>query len=569
MSHDDGQTSQPDGSEWFENSATIEHLESLRDDLAGVRDDLDSGAAVADNAAPPGRIDQILAKGRALGQRQAFESFQVAACSIAACKEPHALVRDILDAAIHSLGAERGILFLGKSDQETMVPVIARNVTGREIDNLESISRTILARGKSGEVQVLRDAATDPDLRNAPSIDLKSIRSVLCAPLFVQGETIGVIYLDAPSTRWNFPDDVGRFLQAFADLSAILLANARVFDETRRELRSLRRRTGATPFDRVITVSKRMRGVLDEATVAAGTDMAVLLIGETGTGKNMLAQAIHDASRRGESELVYYNCAAVPQPLMESIFFGAVRGAYTGAIRANRGLFREADRSSLFLDEISKLEGDLQGKLLRAVDDGVARPVGGEQYTVDTRLISASQPDLIEKLRQGGFLQELYQRVSVLEIAVPPLREHPEDIPALVDHFLLTGTNDQGPRAGVRLTPDALEYLQSLPWPGNVRGVQTAVRRILVFARRPVVGADEVRRLVPRQRDPLASPGEGDVPRTAEPQPFVPLARREREAIRQALEEAEGNVSQAARLLGLHRNTLTRKIQQLDIHTTS
>jgi transcriptional regulator with GAF, ATPase, and Fis domain len=562
MSHDGEQTMQPHGPAWSEMSADIEEIESTCDDLG------------PDTAGPgstkrTGLLDQALAGGHAWAQRHAFDTFQVAACSIAASKDPQSLVRDILDAAIRSLGAERGILFLGKSDQESMVPVVARNVSGEEIDNLESISRTILQRGKAGKVQVLRDATTDPTLRDAPSIDLKSIRSVLCAPLFAHGETVGVVYLDAPSTGWNFPDDVGRFLQAFADLAAILLANARVYDETRRELRSLRRRAGASPFDRLIAVSKSMRATIDEAAVAAGTDMAVLIVGETGTGKNQLAQAIHDASRRGENELVYYNCAAVPQALMETIFFGVVRGAYTGAIRSNRGLFREADKSSLFLDEISKLDADLQGKLLRAVEDGVARPVGGDQYTVDARLISASQPDLLEKLARGGFLEELYQRVSVIEIPMLPLREHPEDIPALVDHFLLTEANDQGPRAGVRLTPSALEYLQSLPWPGNVRGVQSAVRRILAFARHPIVDADQVRRFVPRRRDGLASSLQSDASGAAGGLPFVSMVEREREAIRQALKETEGNVSQAAQLLGLHRNTLTRKIRELDMHITS
>jgi len=553
MSHEDEPTIHAEGSEWFETAADAEEADSLRDDL-------DPAAA---------RTDHAIGDSRAWGQRQAFATFQVAACSIAASKDPQALVRDILDAAIRSLGAERGILFLGKSEQETMVPVVARNVTGEEVKTLESVSRTILQRGKAGEVQVLRDATTDPTLRHAPSIDLKSIRSVLCAPLFVRGETIGVIYLDAPSTRWNFPEDVGRFLKAFADLAAILLANARLYDETRRELRSLRRRAGASPFDRFVTVSGRMRATLEQAAVAAGTDAAVLLVGETGTGKNLLAQAIHDASGRRDKELVYYNCAAVPDSLMEAIFFGSVRGAYTGAIRANRGLFREADKGSLFLDEISKLDAELQGKLLRAVEDGVARPVGGDQYTVDTRLISASQPDLLDKLSQGGFLEELYQRVSILEISIPPLRDRPEDVPPLVDHFLLTETVDKGRRAGVRLTPEALEYLQSLPWPGNVRGLQTAVRRILTFARHPRVDADQVRHLVPRRRDLLAYTLAADADRQDPSLPFVPILVREREAIRQALDEAEGNVSRAARLLGLHRNTLTRKMRQLDIQPHS
>jgi len=309
--------------------------------------------------------------------------------------------------------------------------------------------------------------------------------------------------------------------------------------------------------------------------VAASTDMSVLLVGETGTGKNLIAQAIHDASRRGDKHLVYYNCAAIPETLMESIFFGVARGAFTGAVRDTRGLFREADGSSLFLDEISKLDSDLQGKLLRAVDDGVARPVGGDQYSVDARLISASQPDLIKRLGNGTFLKELYHRVSVVEIAVPPLRERPEDIPPLVDHFLLTDRHAQGHGSGVRFTPDAMDCLQSLPWMGNARELQSLVRRLVLFARRDTVDAELVRRVDSTRRDQWAAYAQAEraaaaaSPPADSPQPVPTLAECERGAIQRALDEADGNVSKAAQLLGMHRNTLARKVQKLEIHTTS
>ncbi len=545
--------------EWAEAAADVDAIESLRVDL-------DSGIAKES-------LDRTLDRGREWGQQRAFDSFQVAACSIASTLDPRALVAETLDAAIRSLGAERGILYLGTGEGGALVPVVARDVAGEELESIERISRTILERGQAGEVQVLQDARLEPTLREAHSIPLKSIRSVLCAPLVTRGRTIGVIYLDAPSTHWTFPDEVGRFLKAFAGLAAALLANAHLYEETRREVLSLRRLAGSNPFDRIIAVSKKMRSTLDEAAVAAGTDMSVLLVGETGTGKNLIAQTIHDASRRGHKHLVYYNCAAIPEALMESIFFGVAKGAFTGAVRATRGLFREADGSSLFLDEISKLDADLQGKLLRAVDDGVARPVGGDQYTVDSRLISASQPDLINRLGDGTFLKELYHRVSVVEISVPPLRERPEDIPPMVDHFLLTDRHAQGRGSGIRFTPDAMDCLQSMPWMGNARELQSLVRRLVLFARRDVVDADLVRRIESTRRDQWAAYAQAErdtvTPPAEPPEPVPTLAECEREAIQRALDEADGNVSRAAQLLGMHRNTLARKVQKLEIQTTS
>ncbi len=544
---------------WTRTAADIEEMRGMLDDLERPQ------AAPPRGAADAGPAD-ALERGVQWAYDQAFDSFQVAACSITATMDPGALVREILDAAIRSLGAERGILFLGRPESSGLIPVMARSVRGEELQKLERVSRTIVQRGEAGEVLILPDASVEPTLRDAESIPLKSIRSVLCAPLERCGERIGVLYLDAPSTRWTFPEGVGRFLRAFADLSAITLENARLFQDVKLENRRLRKRAAVEPFERIVGFSAAMHDVLERAALAASVDMPILLLGETGTGKGLIARTIHDVSRRAENDFVHYNCAAIPEELMESIFFGYVRGAFTGAYREAKGIFREADGGTLFLDEISKMNTDLQAKLLRAVDEGLARPVGGDSdYSFDTRMITASLPDLHRRLDAGSFLKELYHRINVIELNVPPLRERPEDIPPLVDHFLHVYSGDQGPKEGVRFAPDALEYLQSLPWKGNVRELRNTVLRVLVFAERTLVDADQLRRFVPAiDPEPVHDVDHAEASEEAEPG-FVALVDREREAIRQALVRSGGNKSQAARMLGLHRNTLLRKIQKLKI----
>ncbi|MCK4304514.1 MAG: sigma-54-dependent Fis family transcriptional regulator [Candidatus Eisenbacteria sp.] len=527
---------------------------------------------------PDGRADEERKRNAALEQsaqrwstQQAFQAFRGVACSITANLDMRSLVKQILKAAIQTLGAERGILFLGREKDVGLLPVVAISITGQELDDLERVSRTILRQGSRGEVVVSQDAANDPRFRDVPSIKLKKIRSVMCAPLISRGKPIGLIHLDAPLAAGAFSEDGQRFLEAFADLAAVALENARLHGEVVHENTDLRRHlTSQESFKQLVTVSPRMNALLQRATLAAQVDAPIMILGESGTGKELLARSIHKTGPRALNPFVACNCAAVPRDLMESLFFGHTKGAFTGALRDTQGLLREADRGVLFLDEVTDLGPDLQGKLLRVIEDGVVRPLGTRRdIRVDVRVITATSRDIHTEIQEGRFREELYYRINVLELRIPPLRERPEDIPVLVDHFLHKHAEDRGDGRSVTFTGKAVQFLQTLPWRGNVREFESLVRRVLVLSNQPKVTVAQLKRFlsVPpggglagidkELGASTAAVGKGDGIRS--------MVELERDAIRTALIRTGGNKSRAARLLGLHRNTLLRRMKRLQV----
>jgi serine/threonine-protein kinase PknK len=298
-------------------------------------------------------------------------------------------------------------------------------------------------------------------------------------------------------------------------------------------------------------------------------DAPVMIVGESGTGKELIARSIHEAGARLLSPFIAYNCAAIPRDLMESIFFGHVRGAFTGAVRNMPGLFRQADQGTLFLDEIAELDMGLQAKLLRVIEDGVIRPLGSEEeFRVDVRLIAATSRDIRAAVRDGRFREELYYRINVIELPVPPLRERPEDIPVLVEHFLRKHGTGRPDGRQVTLTKDAIAYLQTLPWPGNVRELENLVRRVLVLCEPGPIDAQRVSGLVSPAPDSVATARIPMEP-VESPAELAELNRAqddvERQTILGALHRARGNQTRAARMLGVHRNVLLRRMEKLGI----
>jgi two-component system response regulator GlrR len=292
----------------------------------------------------------------------------------------------------------------------------------------------------------------------------------------------------------------------------------------------------------ILTRSPRMQELLAEARMVAQTDAPVLVQGESGTGKELLARAIHAASPRNAQKLVAVNCGAVAENLIESELFGHVKGAFTGAVRDRPGLFQEAHRGTLFLDEIGDLPLPLQVKLLRALQEGEVRPVGAERTVkVDVRIISASHRTLSQEVVAGRFREDLYYRLHVVQLTLPPLGQRREDIVLLAQHFRASLAQRYGkPVNG--FAPGGLELLAAAPWPGNVRQLQNLVEKCVVLS----PGALVPRTLVERALAHQGTPG-GDL------LPFDEARRQfEREYLTQLLKLTAGNVSQAARLA--HRN---------------
>ena len=268
-----------------------------------------------------------------------------------------------------------------------------------------------------------------------------------------------------------------------------LLAERRLRDENELLSESLERRYA---FGDMVGGSMAMRAVFDAIERVADTDVDVLITGETGTGKELVARSVHQRSRRKQGHFVPVDCGAIPADLLESEFFGHERGAFTGANSRRLGLVEFAAHGTLFLDEIDHLPASLQSTLLRALQERRIRRVGGsEELDVDVRVIAATSANLEEEIRKQSFRSDLYYRINVVRIELPPLRRRSDDIPALVDHFIERYAREIG-RDAVEIDREALEVLTSYAWPGNVRELQNVIKRVLVFSRRPVIRAEDL-----------------------------------------------------------------------------
>ncbi len=350
----------------------------------------------------------------------------------------------------------------------------------------------------------------------------------------------------------------------------------------------------------LIGSSPELREVLRKIGLYAASDAPVVVTGETGTGKELVARALHLQSPRREREFVAVNCTAISEELLESELFGHEKGAFTGALRRHRGRFERADQGTLFLDEIGDMPMRTQAKLLRVLEDGRVERVGAEQAVqVDVRVVAATNVALEQAVGQGRFRADLYHRLSVLRIHLPPLRERREDIPLLIDHFLAE-FNARYQRSLQRLTPEAVGVLQAYLWPGNVRELRNVLERVYVEAGGEVIGARAFAEWIRERQDFL--PGDWNLETMARrrPLPVVPQyplaserqllsapagngllqaelvsggrtrhttrpAELDPDEIRHAYQAARGNLTAAARLLGVHRATLYRYLQRLGL----
>lgn len=332
----------------------------------------------------------------------------------------------------------------------------------------------------------------------------------------------------------------------------LLLTVERALEESRlrREVAELARQ-GGHALPGFIGVTRPMQELYSLIQRVASSSVPALVQGETGTGKELVARAIHRMS--GRSAFVAVNCAALPENLLESELFGHARGAFTGADRDKAGLFETAEGGTLFLDEIGELPLSLQPKLLRALEEGEVRRVGAQRTVrVDVRIVAATNRDLEVAVRNGGFREDLYWRLAVVQVPVPSLRERPADVPLLAEHFLAGATGSGSRRS---LTRAAMTALSAYEWPGNVRELRNAMERAATLAAGPEI---DVADLPPRIRDrPSASVQVQESARGR-----IPIRELERRYILEVLRETDGNRSRAAEILGLDRKTLYRKLQE-------
>jgi len=523
--------------------------------------------------------------GRAREEIEALKRLLRINRSLATARDLDALLQTILDAALELTGAERGFLLVSENDR-----VITRQARAAGGESLEgealSLSLSIARRAMDeGEPLLSTDAEADDRLSRFESVHELRIRSVLAVPLVGEGLT-GAVYLDSRLGRKLFDSFHLELVSLLADQAALALGSARMtaqiedqrarLDRLNQELeRTLAAQRDALAdarealsvsrtsleiryrFEELIGASPPMQDVYHLIERLAPKKIPVLVTGESGSGKELIARALHAKSDRSGGPFFTVNCAAVNETLLESELFGYRKGAFTGADRDKPGFFELAHGGTLFLDEIGEMGHAMQAKLLGAIERGEVLPVGGKSpVRVNVRVVAATHRDLQTMIREGGFREDLYYRINVGRIEVPPLRSRREDIPLLVDHFLTVLAEDEStPKR--EMEPQALRLLIDHSWPGNVRELHHQIVRISAFARGPVITARELQ----RYGDLRGAETAVSVP-AADAGAFDTLEETERKQVTRALEVAEGNKTRAAELLGINRATLFRKLKR-------
>ena len=466
--------------------------------------------------------------------------------------------------AVEHSGGDRG--FVAFSNGAGRLDVVAQHGLGR--DRARKILRVLegAAGQRIAESGPLFSSRVTADARfNAAVADaLEGVGSLVCVPLNFPSQSVGLVYVD----RLN-DNLLGAFRQRELNLLAVLANSAAVaIVEAQRSLllaenKELRGKLKPSPGrDRIVTQSREMQNIMALLQKVGDSSATILFMGETGTGKGLLAQAVHEISNRRDRPFVQVNCAALPEHLLESELFGYVHGAFTGAVRDKAGLFEEAEGGTIFLDEIEKVPESVQAKLLHVLDRGELRPVGATRSRrVDARVICATGVDLRERIREGRFLEDLYYRLNDITVRVPALRERREDVPLLAQHFLdYYARQMEKPVRG--FSPEVMRVFLAHEWRGNVRELEKTVKRLVVLADDGSVLGQDL--LPPEMLDVtrrMQSPEQAVDARTLRSS----ISQLERRMIAHALERHRWNRARAARELGLSYPTLLSKIRALGI----
>jgi transcriptional regulator with GAF, ATPase, and Fis domain len=479
----------------------------------------------------------------------------------------------IVEAACQVTGAERGFLVLEERGQLALDQAVATRRGGIAPQELRLSTSAVREALQRGQPLRLSNAQADPLIGDAPSVQSLDLRSVLVAPFTVEPELRGVVYVDHRLRQDAFDGPSERLLGLLADQAALAIRQVRRLAEIRAlnqrlslrlasqqsELdlarRNLSNRGLSGPLGGLIGDSAPMREVRRLIERVGPSQLTVLISGASGTGKELAARAVHEASPLSDKPFVAQNMAALPASLIESELFGYRRGAFTGAEGDREGLFERADGGTLFLDEIGEMPLDLQAKLLRVLELSEVRRLGDDRSRpVRFRLVAASNRDLAKEVEAGRFREDLYYRLAGLKIELPNLSQRPEDIPALVEHFLrLEAGPDRAPR---RIARPVLAALSRRPWPGNVRELKNQVARLCVLSEGDLVDPNLI-----SQPGPQAQGGSAGLSSLSSG-PLPTLAELERLAIERALELAQGDKNKAADMLGISRAKVYQRLKE-------
>lgn len=403
------------------------------------------------------------------------------------------LLEALVDDVIRVTRADKGFLVLVEGGE--LHVKVARNLDQKNIsDAVERLSDSIVRRVLTARKPlIVSDALHDAEFNAAESVVNLRLCSVMCVPLLERGgEPFGLLYLGNDRVANLFEQRSLELLTIYAAQAALLVKNALLLDELTVENRSLKKAVEEQRFGEIIGSCEAMREVYRKLERIAPTDIPVLITGETGTGKELIARELHRRSSRSGGPFVTINCGAIPENLLESELFGHVKGAFTGAVATRIGRFQAANGGTLFLDEVGELPVNLQVKLLRALQEKVVTKVGDTRAeTLDIRVVAATNRVLEEEIKAGRFREDLYYRLNVVGLHLPPLRERGEDIEVLARHLLTRFAKEFGSHVK-GFAPAALGAIRRYPWPGNIRQLENRLKKAVVLAEGPMVSPDDL-----------------------------------------------------------------------------
>ncbi len=492
----------------------------------------------------------------------------------------------VLDVCVRRLRAERGMIILLDPLTGALRTRVVRNIRDGDQESKRSPQSIVKEVIQTGQSVMSADARADERFVESESVIAENIVSILCAPLIIKERIAGAIYVDHRQARHLFSQKDLAFLEAFADQAAIAIENARLYEEleearTRLSLENetLRREVLVEKhLDSIVGGSEAVAKIQFAIRKAAAGFSTVLLRGESGTGKGLVARIIHNIGPRRNGPFIKFNSAALTETLAESELFGHEKGAFTGADRRKLGRFELANNGTIFIDEIGKMSLAMQAKLLRVVEDKEFERVGGTQtIKTDVKIIAATNLDFEKAIEEGSFREDLFYRLNIIPIVLPPLRERKDDIPVLAEHFIRKICKDLG-IDNKRLEPGVLDLFMRYDWPGNVRELEATLHRAIVMSNGDTVTKHEFYNLysdassspiVPvtgteSMPSSILNPLVGKMEITSDVYDEV-MSAVDKQLIVRALESSNGRIREAARRLGLARNTLKSKIIKYNI----
>jgi transcriptional regulator with GAF, ATPase, and Fis domain len=478
------------------------------------------------------------------GLRKLFEFSQ----RLMEVKSVSGLLEELMDSVIEVTSADKGFLIL--VDEGDPRVAVARNLNQQNLPNgVRHLSDSVISRVLATKRPlIVSDALHDEQFKTSESVMNLKLCSVMCAPLMAQGELLGILYVGNDNVVNLFEESSLDVLSIFAGQASLILQNALLVDSIKSDFDALKVQLEANRFGDIIGACPSMREVFRTVEKVAGADISVLVTGETGTGKELIARAVHQGSPRKDGAFIVVNCGAIPENLIESELFGHVRGAFTGAVATRPGKFQQAHGGTLFLDEVGELPLGLQVKLLRALQEKVVMKVGDTKSEhVDIRIVAATNRDLEQEMKRGGFREDLFYRLNVINIHLPPLRERGDDVLVLAKYLLAKLGEEYGSKVK-GFTPNALIAIRKYDWPGNVRQLENRLKKAIVMCDKTLIGVEDLD-MLPEATSAITT---------------LAQAREDfqRRYILEVLERNNGNRTKTAQDLGVDPRTIFRYLER-------